>query len=103
MNPTIKPKYKDGEPVCDEENCTAATEGDCDWPLDMLMDSDKKPCIPALHRDRDQAMKERDEARRLICQMCSTTAQDSDYYNHVWTKEQEAEKRGLPDIFEGGE
>ena len=63
----IDPKYVNGEPVCDEENCTAATEGDCDWPLDMLMDSDKKPCIPALRRDRDQAIKERDEARRTVC------------------------------------
>ena len=63
----IEPKYEDGEPVC------SGQDGGCpSFPKNLLnLDSYcwgyDGACIPALRRDRDQAIKERDEARRTVC------------------------------------
>ena len=106
----IEPKYVDGEPWCDEENCNHSyiQDVDCKYmcryqsPGHLPLDDFSTPCIPALRRDRDQAIKERDAAlarekvlQREICKIGSRL--------EPCTKEDYAKSRGWPGLFEGGE
>ena len=67
----IDPKYVNGEPYCSSE-CGHFSQkiykgdfGMCN--INVSIVAKGCVCIPALKRDRDQAIKERDEARREIC------------------------------------
>jgi len=90
----IKPRYVDGEPVCNRycehylvnnHHCTAGGGWHCFPEFDT-------PCIPALRHQRDEARataarlmeeaerykSERDEARREICELAAMAAQDDE-------------------------
>ena len=56
----INPRFVDGEPMC-------AEIGNCEYTHEKC--GLKDACIPGLRRQRDEAMKERDDARRAHCRV----------------------------------
>ena len=126
----IDPKYVDGEPWCDEENCNHSyiQDVDCKYmcryqsPGHLPLDDFSTPCIPALRRDRDQAIKERDDwkertmkaeiktwekedkIKALQREVCEYTKIIADDDGVIGVKvEDVAKSRGWPGLFEGGE
>ena len=113
----IEPKYVDGEPWCDEENCNHSyiQDVDCKYmcryqsPGHLPLDDFSTPCIPALRRDRDQAIKERDGLR--CCGNCVEFEHEDcreDENCRVWQAMQDPwltciDWQPRPDLFEGGE
>jgi len=59
----ISPRIVDGEPRCDGDRCDQYRIS-CGFIT--RKDND---CIPALRRQRDEALKERDDARRAHCRV----------------------------------
>ena len=61
----IKPKYINGEPVCSGEECDQYHDDFPHWWVCLVLNktiTKGLTCIPGLRRDRDQAIKERDES-----------------------------------------
>lgn len=88
----IKPKYVNGEPVC-----SAECEKHC-FLSDVQQIMPGQPCIPALRRDRDQAMRE----------VCSQRALHAPCFQNntkglLETAKLIAKQRGWNGLFEGGE
>ena len=101
MTDKINPRIVDGEPVgnrdCYYHHNERCTFIGCGAYLTPCIPSSNSTCIPGLRQQRNQALQERDDARREICiAIC-----DKMYLANVYvTQKQIAKQRGWNDLKE---
>ena len=76
----INPRYENGEPYCNgwecpEYGCCAFADPERDVAPHCPANA---PCPPALRRQRDEALKERDQARRWWCSLTAVNNNSGD-------------------------